>query len=41
MIVFVEYKAANTNVQGKKTDMLVLFPFARCAAILFIHVFLV
>ena len=29
VIVSVEYKAANTNVQGKN-DMLVLFSFARC-----------
>ena len=31
-IVSVDYKAANTNVQGKN-DMLVLFSFARCASV--------
>ena len=29
VIVYVDYKAANTNVQGKN-DMLVLFSFASC-----------
>ena len=32
VIVSVDYKAANTNVQGKN-DMLVLFSFARCASV--------
>ena len=32
MIVSVEYKAANTNVQGKN-GMLVLFSFAKCASV--------
>ena len=32
VIVTVDYKAANTNVQGKN-DMLVLFSFARCASV--------
>ena len=32
VIVFVEYKAANTNVQGKN-DILVLFSFARCVSV--------
>ena len=31
-IVSVDYKAANTNVQGKN-DMLVLFSFARCVSV--------
>ena len=31
-IVSVDYKAANTIVQGKN-DMLVLFSFARCASV--------
>ena len=31
-IVSVDYKAANTNVQGKN-DMLMLFSFARCASV--------
>ena len=30
--VSVDFKAANTNVQGKN-DMLVLFSFARCASV--------
>ena len=32
VIVTVDYKAANTYVQGKN-DMLVLFSFARCASV--------
>ena len=32
VIVSVDYKAENTNVQGKN-DMLVLFSFARCASV--------
>ena len=32
VIVSVDYKAANTNVQGKN-DMLVLLSFARCASV--------
>ena len=32
VIVSVEYKAANTNVQGK-IDMIVLFSFARCVSV--------
>ena len=32
VIVSVDCKAANTNVQGKN-DMLVLFSFARCASV--------
>ena len=32
VIVSVDYKAANTDVQGKN-DMLVLFSFARCASV--------
>ena len=32
VIVTVDYKAANTNMQGKN-DMLVLFSFARCASV--------
>ena len=32
VIVSVDYKAANTNVQGKN-DMLALFSFARCASV--------
>ena len=32
VIVSVDYKAANTNVQGKN-DMLELFSFARCASV--------
>ena len=32
VIVSVDYKAANTNVQGKN-DMIVLFSFARCASV--------
>ena len=32
VIVSVDYKSANTNVQGKN-DMLLLFSFARCASV--------
>ena len=32
VIVSVEYKSANINVQGKN-DVLVLFSFARCASV--------
>ena len=32
VIVSVDFKAANTNVQGKN-DMLVLFSFAKCASV--------
>ena len=32
VIVSVDYKDANPNVQGKN-DMLVLFSFARCASV--------
>ena len=32
VIVSVDYKAANTNVQGKN-DMLVLYLFASCASV--------
>ena len=32
VIVAVDYKAANTNVQGKN-DTLLLFSFARCASV--------
>ena len=32
VIVSVDYKSANTNVQGKN-DMRVLFSFARCASV--------
>ena len=32
VIVSVDYKAANTNVQGKN-DMFLLFSFARCASV--------
>ena len=32
VIASVDYKAANTNVQGKNA-MLVLFSFARCASV--------
>ena len=32
VIVSVDYKAANTNVEGKN-DLLVLFSFARCASV--------
>ena len=31
-MVSVDFKAANTNVQGKN-DMLVLFSFAKCASV--------
>ena len=32
VIVYVDYKAANTYVQGKN-DMLMLFSFASCASV--------
>ena len=35
VIVSVDYKAANTNVQGKN-DMLVLLSFARCASVVMV-----